>query len=99
MFAFGLPVRTVTRMQVVENIITGSLGTLFGIGIGWIALNAFLTARVEEQLADFKFTVTLSPATLLVTLLLGVLVVALTPLLSIRTMTRLDMPSTLRVME
>jgi putative ABC transport system permease protein len=99
MFAFGLPIRTVTRMQVIENLIVGVLGTVVGVIVGWYVLNAVLTARVEEQLADFKFVVVLSPETLAVSMLLGILVVALTPLLSIRRMARMDIPSTLRVME
>ncbi|NDJ75346.1 MAG: FtsX-like permease family protein [Chloroflexi bacterium] len=99
MFAFGLRIRTVTRMQMVENLITGTLGTLIGMGMGWIMLNAMLVARIEEQLADFKFEVTVAPLTLLVSLLLGVLTVGLTPLFSIRRMRKMDIPSTLRVME
>jgi len=99
MFAFGLRLRTVTRMQMVENLIVGIWGTLIGIGLGWIVLNALLVARIEEQLADLKFTITISSTTLLISAVLGVLVVALTPLLSIRRMLRMDIPSTLRVME
>jgi putative ABC transport system permease protein len=99
MFAFGLPLRTVTRMQMLENLIVGVLGTIVGVIAGWYVLNAFLASRVKEQLADFKFVVTISPATLAVSVILGVLVVALAPLFSIRRMTRMDIPSTLRVME
>jgi len=86
-------------MQMVENLIVGIWGTLIGIGLGWIVLNALLVARIEEQLADLKFTITISSTTLLISAVLGVLVVALTPLLSIRRMLRMDIPSTLRVME
>lgn len=99
MFAFGLPIRTVTRMQVIENLITGLLGTLLGVALGWVVLNQLLAAYTEEQLADFKLVVTISAGTLVVSVLLGILVVALTPLLSIRTMLKMDVPSTLRVME
>ena len=99
MFAFGLPIRTVTRMQVLENLIVGVLGTVVGVIVGWYVLNAVLAARVEDQLADFKFVVVISPETLAISILLGILVVALTPLLSIRRMARMDIPSTLRVME
>lgn len=99
MFAFGLPLRTVTRMQVVENLLIGILGTALGVVLGWLALNYLLVQRVEDQLEDFKFIITLSPDTLAISVALGVLVVALTPLLSIRKMSRMDIPSTLRVME
>jgi putative ABC transport system permease protein len=99
MFAFGLRIRTVTRMQMVENLITGFLGTLLGIALGWVVLNQVLAAYTEEQLADFKFIVTMSASTLIISAVLGILVVALTPLLSLRTMLKMDIPSTLRVME
>ncbi|MBI5959658.1 MAG: ABC transporter permease [Chloroflexi bacterium] len=99
MFAFGLPIRTVNRMQMVENLIIGVLGTIIGIVLGWFVLNLFLAARIEEQLADFKFIVTISPQTLIVSAVLGILVVMITPLLSIGRMWRMDIPSTLRVME
>ena len=99
MFAFGLPIRTVTRMQMIENLVIGILGTLVGVALGWEVLNALLVARVQEQLADFNFVVRISTSTLLISVVLGVLVVALTPLLSIRRMARMNIPDTLRVME
>ena len=99
MFAFGLPLRTVTRMQMLENLVIGVLGTVLGAIAGWYVLNAVLAARVEDQLADFQFVVTISLSTLVISALLGVLVVTLTPLLSIRRMLRMDIPSALRVME
>jgi putative ABC transport system permease protein len=99
MFAFGLPIRTVTRMQMIENLVIGLLGTVVGVVLGWEVLNALLVARVQEQLADFNFIVRISTSTLVISVMLGVLVVALTPLLSIRRMSRMNIPDTLRVME
>jgi putative ABC transport system permease protein len=99
MFAFGLPIRTVTRMQMVENLVIGILGTVVGVVLGWEVLKALLVARVQEQLADFNFIVKISTSTLVISVALGVLVVALTPLLSIRRMARMNIPDTLRVME
>jgi putative ABC transport system permease protein len=99
MFAFGLPIRTVTRMQMVENLVIGILGTLVGVALGWEVLNALLVARVQEQLAEFNFIVKISTSTLVISVALGVLVVALTPLLSIRRMAHMNIPDTLRVME
>lgn len=86
MFAFGLRLRTVTRMHIVENLVIGILGTLLGIAIGWAVLNLILFARADIEMPDLKFYVTISIPTLLLTVLLGVLVVALTPLFSIRRM-------------
>ncbi|MCB9436620.1 MAG: ABC transporter permease [Anaerolineales bacterium] len=99
MFAFGLPLRTVTRMQMLENLLIGLVGTLVGILLGWLVLNQFLTVRVEEQLEDFQFVIRIAPMTIITSIVLGVLTVALTPLVSIRKMVKMDIPSTLRVME
>jgi putative ABC transport system permease protein len=99
MFAFGVRVRTVTRMTMLENLITGVLGTLLGIGLGYVVLVWMLTDRMAAQMPDISLTIALTPATLALAVILGVLVVALTPLLNMRKMLRMDVPSTLRVME
>ncbi len=99
MFAFGLRTRTVTRMQMLENVIIGVLGTLIGIVSGWGLLKALFISRANVELADLKFFVVISPQTVLMAAGLGVIVVGLTPLLSIRRMRKMDIPSTLRVME
>ena len=99
MFAFGLPVRTVTRMYMLENLITGILGTLGGIGLGYAVLFWMMTQRMATQMRDVAFNISLSPTTLAWAIGIGVGVVALTPLLSMRKMLRMDIPSTLRVME
>jgi putative ABC transport system permease protein len=99
MFAFGLPVRTVTRMSMLENLITGILGTLFGIGLGYLVLVWMMTERMATQMRTISFSITVSPTTLIMAVGIGVVVVALTPLLNMRKMLRMDIPSTLRVME
>jgi putative ABC transport system permease protein len=99
MFAFGLPIHTVTRMQIVENIVIGIAGTIVGVGVGWLILQDAMGTRIEEQIEDLHMIVTLQPETLLISLTLGILVVGLTPLLSIRKMVRMDIPGALRVME
>jgi putative ABC transport system permease protein len=99
MFAFGLPVRTVTRMSMLENLIIGILGTLSGLGLGYVVLVWMITQRMASQMRELDFSLTLSPATLGWAVAIGVIVVALTPLLSMRKMVRMDIPSTLRVME
>lgn len=98
MFAFGLRIRTVSRMQMIENFIIGVLGTGLGILLGWGVLGT-LFIRAEEQTPDIGYIITLEPQTILLSAVLGVLVVTLTPFLSVRRMRRMDIPSTLRVME
>ncbi len=99
MFAFGVRVRTVTRMTMLENLIMGVLGTLLGIGLGYVVLVWLLTNRMGTMMADISVTIALTPTTLVLAMILGVVVVALTPLFNMRKMLRMDIPSTLRVME
>lgn len=99
MFAFGTRVRTALRMAVVENLITGVLGTALGIGLGWLLLNTMLLAQFERDAPEMNTLVTVSPATYGWAVLIGVIVVAVTPLLMSRRLTRMDIPSTLRVVE
>lgn len=98
MFAFGLRIRTAMRMQMLENVLIGLFGTVLGTAVGWGILNLLFTLDNPEY-EDIGFIVRLSPQTLIGALVIGVLVVALTPLLSIRKMRKMDIPSTLRVME
>jgi putative ABC transport system permease protein len=99
MFAFGLPVRTATRMAMVENLITGALGTLAGFGLGLVIVVWFFNDRMPAIVPDVRFKVTLSASTLILACVVGVGVVALTPLLAMRKLKSMDIPSALRVME
>jgi putative ABC transport system permease protein len=99
LFAFGLPIRTVTRMTMIENLVTGVMGTIAGIGLGYLALLWMMGDRIETMMPDVGTTITLYDRTLILAVILGVVVVTLTPLLSIRRMARMDLPSALRVME
>ncbi len=99
MFAFGARVRTVIRMAVVENLVVGILGTALGIGLGWWVLNTFLARRIETMMPELNPFFGLSSTTLGLAVLFGVVVVALTPVVMTRRLVRMDIPSTLRVME
>ncbi|MCE7884794.1 MAG: ABC transporter permease [Actinobacteria bacterium ATB1] len=99
MFAFGLPIRTVLRLTISENAVIGLLGTTVGLVLGVVLLGTFLSARITELIPDLAFEVQVSASTIATTFVTGVLVVALAPLLSIRRLRRLNLPSTLRVME
>jgi putative ABC transport system permease protein len=98
MFAFGLPIRTVTRMQMLENFIVGVLGTGIGIILGWGVLNAFMMEQEGEE-HDLEMLVSLSASTLVLIVSLGILVTILTPMLSVRRLKKMDIASTLRVVE
>lgn len=99
MFAFGTRVRTAVRMAMTENLIIGLLGTAVGIGLGWLLLNTTLLAMFERDAPDVGTTMSVSSATYAWAVLIGVVVVAVTPIFLTRRLTKMDIPSTLRVIE
>ncbi|UCC64336.1 MAG: FtsX-like permease family protein, partial [Anaerolineae bacterium] len=99
MFAFGTRVRTATRMAMIENLVTGILSTIIGLGLGWVVLNQLLGTRMENTVQEIGLLIQVAPATLVLVACFGVLLVALTPIFSIRKLTQMDIPSTLRVIE
>ncbi len=98
MVAYGVRIRTLLRMAVVEGSIVGVLGTLIGIGLGFLALG-WLMARAASEIPEIELLVSLTPASIAATLFFGVVVVGLAPLFTARKLRRMDVPSTLRVME
>jgi putative ABC transport system permease protein len=99
MFAFGLPLRTVTRMIITENLVIGVLGTILGILLGIPGLHWMFAVPLKDAFAEYQFLITVSTQTYLMAVLIGVFGVALTPLLVVRKMARMDIPSALRIME
>ena len=99
MFAFGVPLRIVMRILVVESFVVGVIGTAVGFVAGYLLLGWPLLRIVENTTPDILVRLELSPSTLAVALGLGVLAVTLAPLLTTRRLRRMDVPSTLRVME
>jgi len=99
MFAFGVPVRTVLRMAIVENLILGVAATAMGIASGWFLLRLILAIRIPDTVPDIYIPAVIAPSTLVVTLILGILCVALAPLLTIRRLRRMDVPGALKVFD
>jgi ABC-type lipoprotein release transport system permease subunit len=99
MFAFGTRVRTVLRMAVTENFITGILGTAVGIGLGWWIMNSTMLSLFENEAPELHVIMDISLSTYGWAVLIGVVVVALTPVVMARRLTQMDIPSTLRVIE
>ena len=99
MFAYGLPVRSALRMAATENMIIGVLGTLLGIGIGMLAISWITGSLMAETWPELGIISHVSAATAGLAVVVGVVIVSLTPLLMPRRMTRMDIPSTLRVVE
>ena len=99
MFAFGVPLRSVLGVAVAESVITGLAGTLVGIVGGRLVLGWIIGHMLPQVVPDLGVVTDLAGRTVLVALALGVLAVSLAPLLSYRRLARMDVPSTLRVME
>ncbi len=99
MFAYGTPPRSVTWVQIGENAILGILGTILGALLGWLLLQRMLVARMEIMMEEIGLLITVTPLSIVMALVLGIGVVALTPLVSARRLRRMDIASTLRVME
>ena len=72
-----------------------------GVGlVGGVAMLHYMTGElISSTLPEFGMEVTLNGTTILAVVLLGVVAVALAPLLTARRMRRMDIPGTLRLME
>ncbi|MBI5311004.1 MAG: FtsX-like permease family protein [Actinobacteria bacterium] len=99
MFAFGLPVRRALRIAAAENLIVGALGTLLGLLIGYLAIGWMIAELFADTWPEIGIIRHISPGSLLIAVLVGVAAVTLTPYLMSRRLTRMDVPSTLRVVE
>ena len=99
MFAFGLPLNTVMTIAVVESLLTGLLGTIVGIGLGRIVLTWIVTRMLTTIIPDIGIVNVMQWTTALAAIGLGALAVAVAPLLDLRRLATMDIPSTLRVME
>ncbi|MCC5950822.1 MAG: ABC transporter permease [Acidimicrobiia bacterium] len=99
MFAFGLPVRSVVRVSVIESVITGLLGTIIGVIAGRLLVGWLTQVLLADSMPDLAVVPTVAPNTVITAIILGVVAVAAAPLLTIRRLVRMDIPSTLRVME
>jgi putative ABC transport system permease protein len=99
MFAFGVPVRTVLRIATVESFVIGLVATVMGLGIGWLLLNWLVTGLLPQTYPDLGIITAVSTTTWVTALTLGVLAVTVAPLFTVRKLARMDIPSTLRVME
>jgi putative ABC transport system permease protein len=99
MFAFGLPVRTVLGLTMIESLIIGVIGTALGVLAGRVLLQWLITVLIPDTVPDLGVIVDVTPDTYLVAVLLGVLAVALAPVLTVRRLRRMDIPATLRVVE
>jgi putative ABC transport system permease protein len=99
MFAFGLRLRTVVRMAVVEHAVIGVLGTAVGVATGYALLGWIFRFLLPTTLPELGITVDVAGGTLVTAAALGIVAVSLAPVLTVRKLRRTDLPSTLRVVE
>jgi putative ABC transport system permease protein len=99
MRAFGLPVRTVLGVVIKESVIIGIIATGIGLVGGIIFLRWMLSSLTTTTLPDVGIDLYLSPNTILIAVIVGIVSVAATPVLLVRRLQRMDLPGTLRVVE
>ncbi|HEX6569345.1 MAG TPA: FtsX-like permease family protein [Acidimicrobiales bacterium] len=99
LFAFGLPLRRVVALETVEGVLIGALGTAVGLGVGLLVVQWVVTSTMNTTMPDMGLDVVISGGTVLTAAVLGVLAVAIAPLLTVRRLRRMDVPGTLRVVE
>ncbi|HEX6469024.1 MAG TPA: FtsX-like permease family protein [Streptosporangiaceae bacterium] len=99
MLAYGLPVRTVLGMTTIETALIGALGTVIGVLGGYAMLRWLTATTIPDVLPEIGITAELSTTTIIQAVTLGILTVAIAPLLTTRRLRRMDIPSALRVME
>ena len=99
MFAYGVPLRSVLRLAVIESLIIGLLATAFGIALGVAILGWVVNVNLKEVLPELGMITSLSSGSILLAAVAGVGAMALAPVLTVRRLRRMDVPSTLRVVE
>lgn len=99
MLAFGLPVRAIVGATALENALVGVLGTAAGLVLGWLVIRWMTGSLLPEVLPDVEVPAHLSRASIAEVLLVGIGAMALAPLLALRRLRGLDIPSALRVVE
>lgn len=99
MLAFGLPAKTIIGLTIVETALVGVAATAAGIAGGYGVLVWMAATTIPTVLPEIGVVATLSTATVTAAFALGVVTVAVAPLFNVRRLSRMDIPSTLRVME
>ncbi len=99
MFAYGLPPRSVLGMAITESAILGVISTMLGLIGGYLLLQWVVLALIPATMPDLGMSAVIKPSTMAIAVALGVAAVSVAPLLTIRRLRKMDVPSTLRVME
>jgi putative ABC transport system permease protein len=99
LFAFGLPLRRVLALETAEGALLGALGTAVGVAVGLLVVRWVIATTVSSTMPEIGMDVAVSGGTVVAAVLLGVVAVAVAPLLTARRLRHMDIPGTLRVVE
>ena len=99
MFAYGVTVRRVLGILAVEGLVLGTLATLLGVVLGYGMLLWLIRELIPASYPDLGVVLSVRAPQMAALLVAGIGVVALAPVLTVRKLRRMDVPSTLRVLE
>ena len=99
MFAFGVPVRRVLGVLMMEGLVLGLIAAAFSVVLGYGLLLWILWVVFPMSAPDLGVAVAVDLPAMAATLLAAVVVIALAPVLTLRKLRRMDVPATLRVLE
>jgi putative ABC transport system permease protein len=99
MLAFGVPAGETVVLSVFEAVITGVLGTLLGLLLGFLIVGWVVSTTLPRTLPDLGVIISISPESIAIAAVVGVIAVSVAPLLTARRVRRMDVSSTLRVVE
>jgi len=99
LFAFGMRRRRVLGLEMAEGLLIGLLATAVGLTIGLVLNRWIIASTWAKTMPDVGLDIVVSASTVLTAVALGVIAVAVAPLLTIRRLRRMDIPGTLRVVE
>jgi len=99
LFAIGMSRGRVIVLEVAEGLMYGLLGTAAGLAVGNLVVRWIVTSVVSSTMPEMGMEAVMSGATVLTAVVMGVVAVAVAPLLTVRRLRRMDVPGTLRVVE
>jgi putative ABC transport system permease protein len=94
MLAIGIRTRTIVATAMAESTLIGMVGTLVGLAGGWFALG-WVIQVADETLPDIALRRTISPGTVMVAFVIGVIAVGLAPILLTRRVARINIAATI----
>ena len=86
-------------LETAEGVLLGALGTAVGVAVGLLVVRWVIATTVSSTMPEMGMDVAVSGGTVVAAVLLGVVAVAVAPLLTARRLRHMDVPGTLRVVE